>query len=327
MIVLCTLFDSNYFSRAMAMYGSLKKHCGDFRLYVFPFDEMTNDLLKQLKLENVVVIPLSDFENEELLRVKPLRTKVEYCWTAPPSMIYYVLENYHEPHCTYLDADVYFYNDPTVLIEEMGHSSIMLSEHRFTPGHDTSALFGKFCVQLISFKNDTNGLKALTWWKDACIDWCYDRIEDGKFADQKYLDEMSTRFEGVHILQHKGGGIAPWNVQQYTFNADGGTLMGIERSTGIRFPVIFYHFHYVRFFPDATIDIGDYRLSSQVVELLYKPYLVNLENIKSDLKQYGIAFDPHGPRMIDTTLRARLIKVKRWLYGRYNKYSIRTLIP
>ena len=33
------------------------------------------------------------------------------------------------------------------------------------------------------------GLKALKWWRDRCLEWCYARIEDGKFGDQFYIED------------------------------------------------------------------------------------------------------------------------------------------
>jgi hypothetical protein len=64
------------------------------------------------------------------------------------------------------------------------------------------------------------GMAVLNWWRDRCIEWCYARSEEGKFGDQKYLDDWTTRFDSVHVLEHLGGGIAPWNVQQYSFYRD-----------------------------------------------------------------------------------------------------------
>ncbi|HET8685177.1 MAG TPA: hypothetical protein VFM18_00775, partial [Methanosarcina sp.] len=63
------------------MYESLKSNCKDFHLYIFSFDNKCYDVLKGMDLNNVTVIKLDEFEDPELLNVKPTRSNVEYCWT------------------------------------------------------------------------------------------------------------------------------------------------------------------------------------------------------------------------------------------------------
>src|SRR3990172_4580754 len=202
----CTLFDSNYLSRGLALYRSLERVSGSFHLYIFAFDEKCLNVLRQLQLKHATIISLKDFEDEELLCVKPTRNRAEYCWTSTSSAILFVLERYNVEMCTYLDADMMFFDSPQPLFEEMGVASIMITEHRYSPRYNKEVLSGKYCVQFVSFRNDVRGLQALRWWRDRCIEWCYARFENGKFGDQKYLDDWTTRFEGVHVLQHPGGG-------------------------------------------------------------------------------------------------------------------------
>ncbi len=323
----CTLFDSNYLSRGLAMIESLRGACGDFHLYVFPFDEKTRTILERLALPSVTLVPRKEFEGPELLAVKPGRTDAEYCWTATSSAILHVLEKYGVDHCTYIDADLYFYESPGILIDEMGEDSILITEHRYSPPHAYLApLSGRFCVQFITFRNDERGLRALRWWRDACLEWCYARAEDGKYGDQKYLDDWPARFDGVHILEHLGGGVAPWNIQQYDVHSQGTGFRGTELATGRTFELVFYHFHYVRIYAEGKIDLGDFSLTPSVTSLLYRPYLRRLEMAKERVRTIDPSFDPHGPRTMPRGWKMPLINLKRIFLHRYNIHPLQEWI-
>jgi hypothetical protein len=292
----CTYFNSSYLGRGLVLYHSLLKHCPSAHLYVIAFDDACFEYLEKLGLQSMTVIPLRDFEDEELLRVKPGRSTTEYCWTCTPSTVLYCLNTFDIESCTYMDADMCFYSDPSVLVAEMKTASVLITEHRYTKEYDQSATSGKYCVQFMTFLKDEAGLKALRWWRNACIEWCYARHEDGKFGDQKYLDDWTTRFEGIHVLQHPGGGLAPWNVNQYNFKKESGTLTGTERSSGKKFDVVFFHFHSLRFFDDDIVQICDtgYEISDEVIGLFYKPYVRDLGKVKREAIAEGARFDPNG---------------------------------
>jgi hypothetical protein len=286
----CTLFDSNYLIRGLAMYESLKTYSKNFHLYIFAFDELTEKILREINYPDITVISLTEFEDAELLSVKPTRTKEEYCWTSTPSTLKYCIEKFKLNFCTYVDADIYFYNDPSCLIEEMGDKSVLITPHWYTPVYDQSATSGIYCVQFITFKNTSEGMKILEWWRRSCIEWCYARFEDGKFGDQKYLDNWPEKFKGVHVLKNKGGGVAPWNVQQYNLEDDS-KLMIIEKKTGKQFPLIFYHYHNLKFLPSGDIDLGSYFLNQMVIRKLYLPYISHLIKIFKNLQELGFTID------------------------------------
>lgn len=72
MLTFCTLFDSVYLSRGMAMYESLRRCCSDFHLYIFSFDDVCFDFFCQQGFDNITAIPLSEFEDEQLLKAKKI---------------------------------------------------------------------------------------------------------------------------------------------------------------------------------------------------------------------------------------------------------------
>ena len=298
MINFCTLFDSNYLTRGLALYESLEKNCTSFHLFVVAFNDDCYNYLKSSGLKNITPISLNEFEDEKLLEIKPTRSIAEYCWTCTPSVILYCLAKFNLSSCTYVDADMIFYKDPAILLDEMGAKSILISEHRYSKEYDQSITHGKYCVQFMCFKNTSAGIGALSWWRDRCLEWCYSYQEDGKFGDQKYLDDWTSRFEGVHVLQHPGGGVAPWNLQQFNFAIEDGEIRITGIKTGNTYPLVFFHFHGLKFYTDNTVSLSGslYEIKQDVKELVYLPYIKKLLEIENRLKREGTVFNTSGAR-------------------------------
>lgn len=289
MLNFVTLFNSNYLSRGLVLYQSLVKHCTNFHLYVVAFDDDTYDYLIKNPQKNLTVISLAQFEDDELKAIKHTRSAAEYCWTSTPSTVLYCIKKFNLPNCTYIDADMCFYSDPKVLWAEMTNCSVLITEHRYTAKYDQSLESGKYCVQFVGFKNDENGLKVLNWWRNACIDWCYARVENGKFGDQKYLDNWPSQFDAICELQHLGGGLAPWNVQQYFFNELSNKIVGREILTKKEFDVVFFHFHSLKFFKDNIVLLSDtnYDLNRNSINTFYRDY------VKALIRQDQIVKETH----------------------------------
>jgi hypothetical protein len=307
------------------MYDSLKAQTSDFHLFIFAFDELTDEILRTLKLDLVTVISLREFETSELKEVKKSRTIAEYCWTCTPSTISYVLKKYDVPECTYIDADLYFYSDPAVLISEMKdeNKSVLITEHRFSP---LPKLYeekraGRFCVQFITFLKEEKSMQVLEHWRKQCIDWCFSRYEDGKFGDQKYLDDWPLTYENIHILQHQGGGIAPWNLTQYFFKKSESSITGKIIKNGSEFNVVFFHFQYVKFLKDGSFDIGWFYISPGIKSIFYEPYLRKIVDIEKKIHILNEVYKTGITRFKSDSLKNALKTISKKVFG-YNIMNI-----
>ncbi len=310
----CTLFDSFYLSRGLLMHESLEEWSSSYHLFIFAFDDLSWSILSHLKLKNVTVVPLSEFENKELKEVKGNRSKAEYCWTSTPSVLWHLIKIKGLPEFTYVDADLIFWSDPSVLTDELVSSggNVLVTEHRFSilaKLHGEKKA-GRFCVQFMTFTNEENSLKVLERWKNQCIEWCYARYEDGKFGDQKYLDEWPDIYDNVHILQNHGGGVAPWNVTNYSFSGDGNIINGRLKSSGSEFKVVFYHYQYVKIIGDDSFDIGWYIIPEDIRELFYTVYAINIakkEQFLHDLfPEYSTGYFRYGGKGIKERVKSFL---------------------
>ena len=241
---LCTLLDLRYLARGLVLYRSVRAFDPQVRLRVFCMDREAKQALDELALPGLVATSLEELEDyaPELRSVKANRTRVEYLWTATPATCLFTLERSTQAQAVVrLDADVEFYADPAVLLDELGDGSVLLTPHRTAPefrdlGNRSEEWGGIFNVQCEVFRRDESGMAALRWWHERCVDWCYDRFEPGRYGDQKYLDEFPARFAGVRMNEHPGAGLAPWNIAGHRLERSG------ESFTVDGTPLLFHHF-------------------------------------------------------------------------------------
>lgn len=284
----CTLFDSNYLLKGVAMLRSLRAHCPDAEVHVLCLDELAQQLLERLALPGVHCLPLAEVEDEALLAVKPGRKRAEYCWTLSPCLPWYLLHQRPDiDFITYLDADLYFYSDLQPLFDEIGDSSIVIIEHRYVPGLEHLLVRGRFCVEWVSFRRDAEGLACLARWREQCIEWCFYELQEDRMGDQKYLDEWPERYRQLCILEHPGAGVAPWNYARYRYGRDASSRLTVDGA-----PLIFYHFHQFQLLSNGGFDrmSNYYTRTGPVPAALYDVYEDDLRRLQQEIGRLSPGF-------------------------------------
>jgi hypothetical protein len=186
---------------------------------------------------------------------------------------------------SYLDADVYFFSSASIIFKSIEKSSILIIPHDYSPEyirHETSGIYN---VGVMAFRADENGLSCLRWWRDRCLEWCFNRHEDGKMGDQAYLNDWPERFKGVTVSDHAGINAAPWNVSKYPVILDEHEEIHIADQ-----PLVCYHFHGIQFCTNHLVFFMGYNvpLSKIFISSIYYPYLRRLKNIETDLRKKGV---------------------------------------
>ncbi|MBO4694001.1 MAG: glycosyl transferase [Clostridia bacterium] len=318
--IFCTLFDSNYLDKGLVLYRSMEMHLKDFKLYIFAFDDKCAEILKKENLKNAIVVSLNEFETDALKKVKTERTAAEYCWTCTPWTIKYVLEKYNENICTYIDADMMFFSSPQYVFDDMRDNdcSIIIVPHRFgseKKEEKAKNTIGTYCVEFNTFVKDKNGMAALNWWAEKCLEWCFYALPGTTewYGDQKYLNEFPKKFSGVYICNHYGLGMAPWNVSILESTDTGFNPPYVRKKGGSdAYPVILYHYANAEFLTRHILQVPFSMKSKKMRKAICDSYVEKLfEERAYLLHKYRILL-PRTKRVL--TNNKALYLYKRYLY-------------
>ena len=268
-----TYFDRYILSRGLALYASLVRHSPPFRLWVLCLDEVTAEVLRALALPEVELVPLRELEQADpaLPAVKAARKPIEYYWTCGPAYLLHLFEQQPEIELlTLLDADQYLFNDVGPLFEELGEGTILAIPMRYSPRGALLGSGSRFQVGFNGFRRSAETLACLQRWRAQCLEWCYDRFDQGRYGDQGYLNDWAERYQGLVASTHHGAGIAPWNLANFRLSAPNGRL----EVDGV--PLLSYHFSEIRVLRPWLYEPGLWTrrvpVTHAVKHQLYAPY-------------------------------------------------------
>lgn len=299
-----TLHDAAFMPIGLNLYRSLIRHEPTAHLTVVCMDNETHDVYQQLQFPNLTAVSPDQWLDEKLRAIKATRNRREFCWTmASHSYDIAWEQNPDAERMTYLDADLFFFDSPSLLIQELLQSEkqVMITEHAYDPRYDQSKKSGIYCVQFVTFSKCASSMQILRDWQNLCAEKCSEQQDGQSFGDQMYLDTWPQDYATVvHVSQLKNRMLAPWNVDYYT------------RSKPTQ--PIFFHFHSLRIVAaDRALAWEKYRIGTEGRKL-YAIYLTELSEIIELLKGIGYVIRPLPPGgslrlKISTTIR-RLLNIQ-----------------
>ena len=107
------------------------------------------------------------------------------------------------------------------------------------------------------------------------------------------MDEWPFVFaEKVHVCEHPGAGVAPWNLGWYR-NYDATTNSVLYKKNDVTFPVVFYHFQSISYFSrkkiNTNVESNNPLIDYEMVELIYDPYLRHIDEKKQLIRRrFGV---------------------------------------
>ena len=290
MTTYCSYLDVSYLPRFIALVESMAPLRPGDAIKVLALDNSVEEFFRAYPIPGLEVTKLTDFESAfpVLSAAKKDRTALEYVFTLTPFLIKYHLERSFEGTLVvYLDADLYFFDSPQKVVDELGTSAIGFMPHRFNARIAKKlSKYGLYNVGWVGIRNSKTGRECVDWWTDRCLEWCLDTPIDGKYADQGYLDKMPMLFSEVKVLENRGFNLAPWNTSGQRFSKDiqGNVLINNET------PLVFFHFQ-------GLTKVGKWMATSQLnyrsnapaelTELVYKPYLVSFKRAEEVVNHYS----------------------------------------
>lgn len=293
----CTIVDRHYLVRAVAMYRSLARQYApaDVELALYCVDDDAHHASQALNLPGVRPLHLVELEafDPGLARVRPSRRAEEYYWTATPCLLRHQLAVRPDlDEVTYLDADLLFFSPPEPLFAEMDGAHILITPHRFARCYENERRAGIYNVQFLTVRRGGDTARCLDWWRERCLEWCHHRVEDGKFGDQRYLDDWPQRFAGVHVVRHPGSGLGPWNIPRHELRA-GPEGLAVDGE-----PLVFVHYSGVSIHKPFNVmwRRGGYVVDRRAQSLLLTPYAAELRtamhSIRTATPTFSYGFQP-----------------------------------
>ncbi len=214
----------------------------------------------------------------------------------------------------YMDPDTRIYDRLDEVLKELqGGAPAVLTphalspnEHREPPNDFTFLQSGVYNLGFLAVRSTPKIRELMAWWERRLLRHCVaNRLSDGLFVDQKWMDLLPAYCPGVAILRHPGYNVAYWNVDERAMRMFDGQVMVDDVS--LKF------FHYSGIVPGDRSVLSKHQKRLTVADL--RDAMPLFERYHDDLDRNGRAVASQWPYAYGTFSNGEQIpKAARQLY-------------
>ena len=237
----CTITTADHLYKTLSLYDSLRGIHEDVRLHVLCIDEIgpvpAEEGVFYYQPSDMAYLPAA---GAIISQYNGSRDKLRWC--LKPVFLRYLTEHKADK-VSYVDNDIYFYDDYAFLFEMLDSHNFLLTPHHYPrdPTCEQNWLEANFKVGLYNagfIGVNKTAAKSLEWWAECCAYRCEKNPLRGTFDDQKYLDLIPVLEEGAYIIRHKGCNVAEWNRAIITRSEQDGKVL-----LDGKYPLVFVHYN------------------------------------------------------------------------------------
>jgi hypothetical protein len=329
MKVAFTICSNNYLAQAKTLGDSLMKFNPEYRFIIGLVDRFSQQINYQSDIK-YEVIRIEDIGIQDFNRLWKKYGIIELNTCVKPGMFKYLFKRYPELDCLfYFDPDIMIFSNLSEIESKFLKSDFILSPHILLPlaisdqrPNESDYLnFGIYNIGFLGLKKtDQILLNFLPWWEERTLKLGYIRPCDGLFVDQIWFNLVPLFFSKVHILNHKGCNVAPWNLHERELSwSSNGIIVNNKEN------LVFFHFSSFKYTEPATLFFNYDRnliYVNETVETIYKSYysliIENGVKLYSGIKCHYIELKER----LDTDIKKKQNPVKRKI-----KQILKNLMP
>lgn len=246
-IAICTISTKSHLYKSFALLESVKKYV------VCDLCCLVTDSHQVFEKNDINFHQLENLHTEIALKIINKYKGDKLRWSLKSVYVSYLLKQGYEK-VIYVDNDIFFFDAPHLLFEELNQSNFLLTPHFYiaNPNENQNWLEANYRVGLYNagfFGANQQAIPILDWWTDCCLYTMTKSYWRGLYDDQKYLDLIPILFEKVKIIKDRGCNLAGWNDKDFN-NQERVTFihfadLTLEKFSGSNHPMHSYYKQYV----------------------------------------------------------------------------------
>jgi glycosyltransferase involved in cell wall biosynthesis len=286
-----TISSWNYLHYSRALASSFSRHHPEFSSIFAIADTCREDLGKDTFPEFDTFIFFDDLDLPNR-RAFSFRYDIMELNTAIKPTVFRRLFAEGFDRVIYLDPDIFAYRrfDEVLRAFDEGATSILTPHalapnlHSESPNDLTFMRAGIYNLGFLALAKMHETSNLLEWWETRLRSECVvNRLSDGIFVDQKFMDLWPAYCSGTHILRDPAYNVAYWNLDSRTIKKTG------ERYEVNGSPLAFFHFSGIN--PDDRSVLSRHQHR-------WKP--TSTKELESLLVDYHDQLEAYGARMFST---------------------------